>query len=458
MAKLWGSRFKKKTDPLADIFTFSIDYDRKLALYDVLGSMAHALMLGKTGIISKKDAAAIVKGLERIADQIRKDRFRIDGKAEDIHTLIQSRLKKLIGLPADRLHTARSRNDQVVLDTKMYCLDESLAIIALLEDLQKALVACAQKYETLIIPAYTHQQDAQLVLAAHHLLAYVEMADRDKGRLLDAQKRIAVLPLGSGAVSGTSLAIDRKFTASLLEFAQVSANSMDAVSDRDFIIEMLADLAIIAVHLSRLAQDLILWSDSAHQFVDIDWAYCTGSSIMPHKKNPDVCELIRANASTVSGNLMKVLNLLKGLPLTYHRDLQLDKQPLFESVQQIRLMTALMAKMMQTLRFREQAIADKCGKEHFYSVDLMEYLIKKGLPYRQSHDTVGRIVKECLDKGKGFSSLTLKEWRRYSDLFSEDVKKLFNPLMSVKIKRSFGSTNPKLVHKQISRWKNILHA
>ncbi len=458
MTKLWGSRFKKSTDPLADQFTYSISYDATLAYYDVVGSIAHAKMLGKTGILSKKDSQTLVQGLKKLAAKIKEGKFAPNSKTEDIHTAVQEALKKLVGDVADKLHTARSRNDQIVLDLKLYCRDKAEEIKHAIADLQKALVLFAQKNSDIIIPAYTHLQSAQVVLLAHHLLAYVEMFERDKTRLDDAQKRLNVLPLGSCALSGTSLPIDRSYTAKQLAFAGVSANSMDAVSDRDFAIELIAALSICATHLSRLAEDLILWNTTEFNFIDIDWAYCTGSSIMPHKKNPDVLELIRATSASIYGDLVQLLTLMKGLPLTYNRDLQLDKPPLFHSINNIQQMLPLITKIVKSARIKPKGIAAKVNNESFFSVDIMEYLIKKGVSYRQAHDIVGKMVKECLDKGKSIMRLSLAELKKFSPKFGEDVKKLLNPKMSVKIKASFGSTNPQQVKKQLQNWKKKLHA
>lgn len=458
MAKLWGSRFKAGTDKLADQFTFSVSYDYRLAKYDVIASIAHATMLGKSKIISKAESASIVAGLKKILTQIESDKFRHDPKAEDIHSDIQVKLKKLIGGPADKLHTARSRNDQVVTDVKLYCLDHGREILKLITAAQKAILNFAQKNKTIIIPAYTHLQSAQVVLLAHHMLAYVEMLERDKERLQDCLKRTNVLPLGSCALSGTSLNINRAFVAQQLKFKAVSPNSMDAVSDRDFLLELMSALTILGVHLSRIAEDLIIWSTSEFNFINIDWAFCTGSSIMPHKKNPDVLELIRGESATMIGNLNKLLVLLKGLPLTYNRDLQLDKPPVFESVEKSELALALIAKLFSSLQIKKGIVDAKTEKESFFCVDIMEYLIKKGVSYRQAHDTVGKMVKDCLDEGVTLADLSGENLKKFSKHLGEDVKKLLNPETSVKIKKSFGSTNPQLVGNQLTAWKKKFNA
>lgn len=456
MAKFWGSRFKSGTDKLADQFSFSIGYDYRLAKYDVIGGIAHAKMLGKCRIISAAESRKIVTGLTKILSRINAGTFKPDFSEEDIHSQVQSELKRLIGAAADKLHTARSRNDLVVLDVKLYCIDHIEQIVSTLTGMQKAIVQAAGRYKDVIIPAYTHLQAAQAVLLAHHWLAYVEMIERDKERLTDALKRISSMPLGSCALSGTTLKIDRKGVARELKFKTVTENSMDTVSDRDFIVEILAALATVGMHFSRIAEDLILWSSKEFNFASLDWSLCTGSSIMPHKKNPDVMELIRGETATLYANLQKVLVLMKGLPLTYNRDMQLDKPALFESVEKTLLMTQLFDKAFQTIKINKDSVRAALGQEVIYSVDLMEYLINKGVAYREAHDTVGRMVRECVDEGKAISGLTVAELKKYSSVFGSDVKNLFNPEMSVTIKKSYGSTNPNFVAVRLNFWQKKL--
>ena len=456
MAKLWGARFDKKSDPWADLFTFSISYDHRLAKYDVLGSIAHAQMLSKQGIIPKTDAVKIIAGLKSILLQITAGKFKYDPKAEDIHTDIQNRLKAIIGKPADKLHTARSRNDQVVLDMKLYCRDEIVQLITTITHLQKTILDFAKKNEDVIIPAYTHLQAAQVVLLAHHMLAYVEMLERDKTRLIDCAIRTDFMPLGSCALSGTSLKTDRAYLAKLLGFSKVAANSMDVVSDRDFIVELISDCACVSTHLSRVSEDLILWATKEFGLVDIDSSFCTGSSIMPHKKNPDVLELIRGSSAKVVGHLTQIHILLKGLPLTYNRDLQLDKQALFDSVDTSKIMLFIMSKIFASMKVKKDNAAKRILDENFFTVDVMDYLVKKGISNRDAHDILGKMVRACLDKGRAISSLSLGELKGFSPALDRDVKKLFNPQMSVKIKSSLGSTNPVLVHKQLKKWDSSL--
>jgi argininosuccinate lyase len=458
MTKLWGARFTKKSDPWADLFTFSISYDHRLAKYDVIGSIAHAMMLGKQGIIPKTDAAKIVAGLKKILQQIEAGKFMYDPKAEDIHTDIQNRLKKMIGKPADKLHTGRSRNDQVVLDVKLYCRNETVQLIKVITFLQKEILKFADKNKEVIIPAYTHLQAAQVVLLPHHMLAYIEMLERDKSRLLDCAKRADSLPLGSCALSGTSLKTDRAYLARLLGFSRVAANSMDAVSDRDFIVELISACAMAATHLSRVAEDLILWATKEFDLVDIDSSFCTGSSIMPHKKNPDVLELVRGNSAKITGHLTQIHVLLKGLPLTYNRDLQLDKQVLFECVGTTKIMVLVTGKIFSSMKVKKDNAAKRVLDESFFTVDVMDHMVKKGVSYRDAHDILGQMVCDCLDQGRAICSLSPGELKKYSPALDAGVKKLFNPQMSVKIKSSLGSTNPGLVASQLKQWSKKLHA
>jgi argininosuccinate lyase len=457
MSKLWGARFEAGTDKLADQFSFSIEYDHKLAKFDVIGSVVHASMLGKCNIIPKSDVKKIIKGLMDILDSIEKGSFRYDPKAEDIHTDIQQKLKKAVGPAADKLHTARSRNDLIVLDMKLYCLTETAFVVDKLAKLQKAIIKCAEAHHDVIMPAYTHLQSAQVVLLSHHLLAYVEMLERDKSRLLDAMERMDIMPAGCCALSGTSLPIDRDYVAEELGFQSVTRNSIYAVSDRDFIIEILGALAITGMHFSRIAEDFIIWATSEFGFVSIDWSLCTGSSIMPHKKNPDILELTRGETANLYANLNKLLVIMKALPLTYNRDLQLDKPPLFDSMEKVQLMAQLLKQLFETLKINRNVLEASINKEAFFSVDVMEYLIKKEVSYREAHDTVGRMFKECVDKGKKISDLSEKELKKFHSKLDGDIKKMLNPRTSVSNKKSFGSTNPKMVGQQIKEWKKALN-
>ncbi|MDD5512636.1 MAG: argininosuccinate lyase [Candidatus Omnitrophica bacterium] len=456
--KLWGTRFPKKTGVLTDKFTSSIAYDQRLAKYDILGSIAHARMLGKEKIIPAKDARKIIQGLSTILDDLKKGKFKYNPAAEDIHSNIQELLVKKIGSAADKLHTARSRNDQIALDIRMYMKEEIGETVDLLVMLQKAILKLAADNLKVLIPGYTHLQKAQCVLLAHHLLAYVEALERDKERIIDAGKRIDQMPLGSCALSGTGLPIDRKSVMQELKFKKLTANSIDSVSDRDFIIELLADLSIMAMHLSRIAEDLILWSTREFNFIDIDFSFCTGSSIMPHKKNPDVLELIRGSVGKVQGDFSSVLVMMKGLPLSYNRDLQLDKPPLFDAIDTVENILEIFIALFANIVVEKEAVAVKVQDESLFSVDIVEYLIKKGVSYRDAHDIVGKMVKDCLDRGKKISALSDQALKKYSPKLGADVKKILNPLASVMLKKSYGGTSPVLVKRQLENWRKILNA
>jgi argininosuccinate lyase len=458
MNKFWGSRFEGKSDELADAFSFSISYDHRLAEADCLAGIAHARMLGSSRVIAKEDAQRIVAGLNVLLKKIKEGKFDFDPHAEDIHTNIQTALKKEIGASADKLHAGRSRNDLIATDMKLYWLTARQEIQAHIEKLQRAIVKLAQEHIDTVIPAYTHLQAAQVVSLGHFLLAYVEMLERDKQRLDNAARLADVMPLGSAALSGTSLPVNRNAMAKELGFKHISANSIDAVSDRDFLLEGANALAIMAVHFSRMAEDLIIWASSEFNFIDIDWGLCTGSSIMPHKKNPDILELIRGKAAGLIANAQELLILMKGLPLTYNRDLQLDKPPFFASIDNTIVILQLLAKTFETLKVKSATLEKRIQDESFFTVDIMEYLIKKGVAYREAHDTVGRMVKDCLDKGKKISSLSREELKNYAEAFDIDVKKLLNPHTSVKIKKSFGGTSPSSVKYQLKKWSRELNA
>jgi len=454
--KMWGSRFPRKTSALVEQFTSSISYDKRLAKYDILGSMAHAKMLGKQKIISSQEASSIVRGLHSILQDIHKGKFKFDPHGEDIHSNIQDALLKRIGKVAYKLHTARSRNDQIALDIKMYMKAEIDEIEAMIILLQKSILKFAKDNQKIIIPGYTHLQMAQCVLLSHHLLAYMEGLERDKQRLMDARERIDSMPLGACALSGTGLPIDREYVKRELGFKDITENSIDSVSDRDSLLEVLAGMSILSVHLSRIAEDLILWSTKEFNFIDIDFSFCTGSSIMPHKKNPDALELIRGSVGRIHGDLSSVLILMKGLPLSYNRDLQLDKPPLFDALDTVKDILEIFIVLFGNIIIKKEAIASKLMDEALFSVDIVEYLIKKGASYREAHDIVGRMVKDCLDKGKKISSLTQSQLKRYSAKISPDIRHILNAQESINLKVSYGSTNPKLVSGQIARWNKIL--
>ncbi|NQT46982.1 MAG: argininosuccinate lyase [Candidatus Omnitrophica bacterium] len=452
MPKLWGTRFKKKPDPLAEAFTRSIDVDKRLAKYDVVGSIAHAKMLAHCNIISKPDGEKLVKGLSEILKSIESGKFKISPHAEDIHTAIQNDLAKRAGKVADRLHTARSRNDQVSLDMRLYCREEVKALIDLIGKLQKAILKFARDNIKIVMPGFTHMQHAQPVLLAHHMLAYVEMLERDKEGLKHDLKVVNILPLGSCALAGTSLPINRRYVAKLLDFSEIAENSMDAVSDRDFVLRILSSAAILGMHLSRIAEDLILFATSEFGFFVLDESFCTGSSIMPHKRNPDPLELIRGSSGRCYGNLVALLTIMKGLPMTYNRDMQLDKGPLFDSFDVVKEEVALLGKIFGNIEVNEEAVEAGLKDEELFSVDIVEYLINKGVSYREAHDAVGKLFKYCVDHKKSVRNLSVDELKKFSDKLEVDVKITFTSQRCVDHRKSKGGTSTQEVKKQISKW------
>jgi argininosuccinate lyase len=415
-------------------------------------------MLGKQKIIPQSDCRKIVSGLNSILGDIESNKFTYDPAAEDIHTNIQHLLRQRIDEPADRLHTARSRNDLIVLNMKMYTKEAAGSLISLLVLAQKSILGLAIENREVIIPGYTHLQPAQAVLFAHHMLAYIEMLERDKERLSDFIKRADSMPLGACALSGTSLPIDREYVAIQLGFSQVTRNSIDSVADRDFILELLSGLSIAAMHLSRMAEDLILWSTAEFHFISIDWSFCTGSSIMPHKKNPDVLELIRGSAGRILGDLTSVFVMMKGLPLAYNRDMQLDKPSLFAALDTAGQILAIFAELFKNIKLNKESIAKELVNEALFSVDLAEYLIKKGLAYRQAHDAIGRLVVGVLDKGRKIKELSLEELKKYSSKFEKDCYSLLGAEVSVSLKKHSSGTSQKNVLRQINFWEKRLNA
>jgi argininosuccinate lyase len=419
--KPWSGRFTEQTASSAETFSASIHFDMRLYRHDIAGSKAHAKMLAKVGLINGSELEQILVGLTEIEAEIESNTFVFRPELEDIHMNIEKTLVEKVGQAGEKLHTARSRNDQVALDMRLYLREESLHVIGLLADLQKGFVGMAREYLGLLMPGYTHLQRAQPVLLSHHLLAYFEMFNRDKQRLADCLKRINVLPLGSGALAGTSLPIDRDFVAKELGFPEVSANSMDAVSDRDFIVEFLAACGLIQIHLSRFSEELVLWTCQEFDFVEIADRYCTGSSIMPQKKNPDMPELIRGKSGRVVGNLMTVLTVLKGLPMTYNRDLQEDKEPVFDTVDTVNQSLTVMSELLSGLSFNRETLEHATETGFMTATDLAEYLVRKNIPFRQAHSIVGKAVAFCIENTKELTDLTLEELQVFSDVIAEDV-------------------------------------
>jgi len=451
--KLWGGRFAEKADALLEDYTASVQFDRRLYEYDIRGSIAHAKMLHKVGLLTKRELGLLVGGLNEIKTEIEEGRFHFDPALEDIHMHVEARLTEKVGEAGKKLHTARSRNDQVALDFRMYVKDEIAQVIERLVSLQRALVSLAERNRDVVFPGYTHLQQAQPVLLAHHFLAYVCMFERDKGRLKDAYKRTDVMPLGSAALAGTSIPIDRGFVAKQLGFSRISENSIDAVSDRDFAIEYLSDMALIGMHLSRLAEEMVIWSSSEFGFMEIGDAFCTGSSMLPQKKNPDIPELARGKSGKLLGNLVSLLTTMKGLPLSYNRDMQEDKLPVFESSDIIKATLDVFSKMMESVKVKTDSIARAMKKGYIEAVDLAEYLVKKGVAFRESHGIVGKIVSYAIEKGKTLEELSGEELRGFCEQFGDDAVRLLDARASVRSKTSPGGTSPRSVAAQIRSWR-----
>ncbi|HET6514835.1 MAG TPA: argininosuccinate lyase [Thermodesulfovibrionales bacterium] len=456
MKKPWSGRFKERTAGIVESFTQSISFDSRLWKYDIEGSIAHAAMLGRQGIIPKGDSRRIIRGLKEIEDEIASGTFRFRQDLEDIHMNIETALIRKIGDVGKKLHTARSRNDQVALDIRLYLRDEIGLIGAAVKDLQKRLTEAAERHIDVIMPGYTHLQRAQPVLLSHHLLAYVEMLNRDRERLSETFRRVNVLPLGAAALAGTSLPIDREYVAKLLGFEGVMENSMDAVSDRDFALEFLADASILIMHLSRLSEELVLWSTAEFSFVELPDAFTTGSSIMPQKKNPDVAELIRGKTGRIYGSLISLLTTMKGLPLSYNRDMQEDKIPVFDAVDTVKASLSVLAEMVPRIRFNRERMAGTASDAYATATDVAEYLVRKGMPFREAHEVTGRIVLHCIEKGKRLADLDRGELKSFSPLIEEDIYPYLTAEGSIASRGSRGGTSVTEVRKQITRIKRLL--
>ncbi|HEY4414173.1 MAG TPA: argininosuccinate lyase [Verrucomicrobiae bacterium] len=449
--------------PAADVaqFTESISFDWRLWKHDILGSLAHAAMLKKIGVLTQAEEVAIIRGLDQIAREIKAGQFKWKPELEDVHMNIEAELTKRVPAGA-KLHTARSRNDQVALDVRLWLRDEITALLGEIAGLQRALVGLGEKNSTVIIPGYTHLQRAQPVYFAHHLLAYVEMLERDCERLWDCHSRVNICPLGSGAIAGSTLKLDRAFVAKTLDFVdasgrvQLTQNSMDAVSDRDFAVEFCAAGALIAMHLSRLAEDVILWASAEFNFIKIADAYTTGSSLMPQKKNPDIAELSRGKTGRVFGNLMSLLTLLKGLPMTYNRDLQEDKERLFDTADTVRATTRLMAAMLSNTKINAATCAAAASDPALLATDLADYLVRQGMAFRPAHHVVGAVVALAEKTGKPLNQLTLAELQSVDKTFGRDALGVFN-LQTAMAKRNLtGAPGTKEVAKQLARWRERL--
>ncbi len=438
--KPWDGRFTEKTDKIVEDFTSSIDIDKRLYTYDIEGSIAHCRMLAKASIISEEDASSLMEGLGEIKREIDHKNFQFDNSLEDIHMHIESRLVQLVGKAAQNLHAARSRNDQVALDVRMYLRDETLNTIKLLVMLRKEIVGLAKTHIDVVLPGYTHLQRAQPVLLSHHQMVYYEMFSRDAERFRDCLKRINVMPLGSAAIAGTTYPIDREYTAKLLDFPKVSANSIDAVSDRDFIIEFLSAASICMVHFSRMSEEFILWSSTEFGFIELPDSFATGSSIMPQKKNPDVPELVRGKTGRVFGDLMALLAIMKSLPLAYNRDMQEDKAALFGTVDILTECIGIYIKMLPKLKINHEAMRQAASTGFLNATDMADYLVARGMPFRQAHSCVGNAVGYALSKKMELHELTLEELKPFSSLFDKDIFDVLTTEEMINRRKSFGGT------------------
>ena len=449
-------RFRKALARVAVRYSESQSFDRRLYRNDIAGSIAHAQALANAGIISAAEKKKIEKGLNEIEREIASGKFVWDESLEDVHMNIENALTEKIGEAGAKLHTARSRNDQVALDLRLYVKDEIEGTRAGLKRVQKALVALAQKEAGVVMPGYTHLQRAQPVYFAHYLLSHVEALARDSHRLKDCLRRTDVLPLGSAALAGSTIVLDRESIARSLKFSRVTQNSLDAVSDRDFACEFLFCLAIIGMHLSRLSEDLILWSAAEFGFIEFSEEFSTGSSLMPQKKNPDMAELTRGKTGRLYGNLMSILTTLKGLPSSYNRDLQEDKEPLFDSVDTVTAALKVFSEMLPKLKVNRQRMKEAANDPSLLATDLAEYLVKKGMPFRKAHETVGKLVAEAVRKQMELRDIPIATLKKFSPLFASDVAKIFNVGRSLAARRGIGAPSPQNIKAQISHWRTEL--
>ena len=453
---MWKGRFQQETAPAVQRFTESISFDWRLYKFDIQGSLAHASALEKARLLTPDERQHIESGLKAIEQEIEEGRFSFRADLEDVHMNIESALTSRIGPAGAKLHTARSRNDQVALDLRLYLRYEADEICLLITGLQRALVGLGEKYRETILPGYTHLQRAQPVLFAHHLLAYVEMLARDRERLVDARKRINRMPLGSGAIAGSTIPIDRGYIAGLLGFPEVTRNSMDAVSDRDFAAEFLFALALTGIHLSRLSEDLILFASSEFQFVKISDRYTTGSSLMPQKKNPDVSELTRGKTGRFVGNLVSLLTTLKGLPMTYNRDLQEDKEAVFDSIDQLKLVLEVNSGMIPEIEVNSERTREAANDPGLLATDLADYLVLRGLPFRHAHEVIGKLVAYSIEQQRGFADLTLEEFQRFSEIFQPDLFAVLDLDHAIDRRTTTGAPSRKNVAGALEAWNAIL--
>jgi len=449
--KLWGGRFAEATEASVEQFTASVHYDARLYRQDIMGSKVHARMLARQGMITDDECAAIVRGLDEIRKEIEQGTFVFRAELEDVHMNIEKALIEMVGAAGEKLHTARSRNDQVSLDLRLYLREASEHLSVLLAGVQKGFVGLARKHLGTVMPGYTHLQRAQPVLLSHHLLAYFEMLERDRNRLKDCQRRLNIMPLGAAALAGTGLPIDREYVAGELGFSGVTVNSMDTTGDRDFALEFLFCCTVIQLHLSRLAEELVLWSSREFDFIEIGDRYCTGSSIMPQKKNPDIPELIRGKAGRVAGSLMALLMTVKGLPLTYNRDLQEDKEQVFDALDTVMASLSITAELLDNITFKTENMKKATVGGFMTATDLADYLVRKNMPFRQAHGVVGKIVARCQQKGIELVDLPMEELQKFSELIGADIREYLSVEGSVNSRTSIGGTATVRVEEALER-------
>ena len=453
---LWNGRFNEKPNEALTEYSESISFDKRLYKHDIQGSKAHAEMLGKAGIIPKESASRIIVGLGKVEKMIESGEFEYKTELEDIHMHIESTLTDIIGEEGARLHTGRSRNDQIALDIRLYLREKIIIITEEIKNFQRALVAKAEENKKTILPGYTHLQRAQPVIFAHHLLAYTEMLDRDIERLMDCRRRLNVMPLGSGALAGSTLPLNREITKNLLDFPEMSRNSMDAVADRDFLCELLSSLSIFAMHVSRLSEDIILWCSAEFNFIELADAFCTGSSIMPQKKNPDIAELTRGKTGRVFGDLVAMLTTLKGLPMTYNRDLQEDKEPVFDALDTVEKILSVFPPMIATLKTKKENMLDAASDPALMATDLAEKLVELGVPFRIAHHRVGSLVKWCNINKCLLNEVTFEDMLTVIPEATKECLDLFTPKPSIEKRQVYGATSFDEVAVQLNYWKNRL--
>ncbi len=456
--KAWGGRFAEKTDRLVEQFTSSLAVDQRLYPYDIQGSIAHCKTLERAGVLTPRESSRLVRGLRAVKTELDGARFPFSPQDEDIHMAIERRLTELIGPLGGKLHTGRSRNDQVALDLRLFVRDVLSTMMGQIEEFRRVLVAQARAHLDVVMPGYTHLQRAQPVLLAHHFLAYVEMFERDRSRLYDCRKRLDVMPLGSGALAGSNYPVDRRYTAELLDFPSVTQNSLDAVSDRDGVVEVLSALSLIMMHLSRMSEELILWASQEFRYIDLPDSFCTGSSMMPQKKNPDVPELVRGKTGRVYGHLIGTLTVLKGLPLSYNRDLQEDKEALFDAVDTTGQSLVLCTELIRRLVVNRAVLAAAAEGGGMLATELADYLVTKGVPFREAHSITGQIVRSSMENQRSLQQLTLQDLRGFSTHFDQDALECLTVQGAIDRKRQIGGTSRRRVEARIKELEKVLNA